>query len=430
VDFWLMQKVPKHSMASFDIAVLTTGDELLNGELTDTNTGTIAAILSRYGYRLRCSLSVPDQEKEIEAALRYLTQHVQVVIVTGGLGSTGDDLTARAAARATGQRLAINEQALEMVHDWFRKRNRQMEPANERQALLPIEARPLPNPLGTAPGFRLRHGSCELFFLPGVPSEMQAMFDQGVLPVLQQLYPSSAALQQRTYKLFGLPEPKIDALIPYQQLPDGVEVAFALDYPLVIVKLRAEGDDAAQKLDLAEALLQQSLGENIMARDGESPEGNVGKLLINAGLSLSLAESCTGGLVASMLTSQPGASAFLERAAVTYADSAKLDWLQVPLPLLQQHGAVSEQCARAMAIGLRHATGTDLALAVTGIAGPDGGTVEKPVGTVYLALASSEGVHVKGYRFNGDRNKVQRMSTFMALEWLRRFTLRQQVHGS
>ncbi|SHJ73464.1 competence/damage-inducible protein cinA [Malonomonas rubra DSM 5091] len=408
----------------FDIAVLTTGDELLNGELADTNTGTIAAILSQYGYRLRCSLSVPDQEKEIEAALRYLSGHAQAVIVTGGLGSTGDDLTARAAARATGQQLAINEEALEMVRAWFKKRNRQMEPSNERQALLPLEAEPLQNPLGTAPGFRLRHKNCQLFFLPGVPSEMKAMFNQAVLPALQELHPPEAARQQRLFKLFGLPEPKVDALIPYSQLPQGVDVAFALDYPLVLVKLRADGDDATQRLDQAETILLEVLGEHIMARDEQTPEEVVGKLLIEAGLSLSLAESCTGGLVASMLTSQPGASAFLERGAVTYADSAKQDWLQVPLPILQQHGAVSEQCARAMAIGLRRATGTDLALSITGIAGPDGGTEEKPVGTVFMALANPEGVHVKGYRFNGDRHKVQRMSAVMALEWLRRFALR------
>lgn len=425
-----MQNHLRPPMTAFDIAVLTTGDELLNGELADTNTGTIAAALAAHGYRLRCSLSVPDQEKEIEAALSYLSDHVQAVIITGGLGSTGDDLTARAAARATGQQLAINEQALEMVRSWFRQRNRQMEPSNERQALLPLNARPLQNPLGTAPGFRLKYKSCELFFLPGVPSEMKAMFEQSVLPALQVLHPPAAARQQRTYKLFGLPEPKIDAMIPYQQLPTGVEVAFALDYPLVLVKLRADGDEAGKKLDQAEVLLQQQLGEQIMARNEETPEGNVGRLLINANLSLSLAESCTGGLIASMLTSQPGASSFLERAAVTYADTAKLDWLQVPLPLLQQHGAVSEQCARAMAIGLRRATGTDLALAITGIAGPDGGTKEKPLGTVFLALASPEGVHVKGYQFNGDRSRVQRMSAFMALEWLRRFALRRQKnHG-
>ncbi len=410
---------------AFDIAVLTTGDELLNGDLADTNTGSIAAALSRHGYRLRCSLSVPDQEKEIIAALCYLRQHVQAVIVTGGLGSTSDDLTARAAARATGQALAINEQALAMVQRWFTARNRQMEPSNQRQALLPIEALPLPNPLGTAPGFRLRETNCELFFLPGVPSEMQAMFEQSVLPMLQQLHPPGAPLKQRSFKLFGLAEPKIDRMIPYSRLPQGINVAFALDYPLVQVKLRAGGEDADTRLDQAEALLIEVLGDYLMAKNGETAEGNVGKLLVAAGLTLSLAESCTGGLIASLLTSQPGASAFLERGAVTYADSAKLDWLQVPLPILQQHGAVSDPCARAMAIGLRRAADTDLALAVTGIAGPDGGTEEKPVGTVFISLASSNGVHVKGYRFNGNREKIQRMSAYMALEWLRRFAVRQ-----
>jgi len=412
-------------MPTYDIAILTTGDELLSGEISDSNTTTIAAILSAHGYRLRCSLSVPDQEKEIVAALQYLLGHVQFIIVTGGLGPTGDDRTARAAARALKQPLVINEEALDMVHQWFSRNNRRMEPSNEKQALLPQWAQPLPNRRGTAPGFRLQHAGCELFFLPGVPTEMKVMFKQSVLPVLQQKIPEASPLLQRTFKLFGLSEPKVDRMIPYQQLPKGVEVAFALDYPLVLVKLKSREEDAEFRLDQAEALLLEELGDYLMARDEETPEGNVGKLLTSAGLTLSLAESCTGGLLTTMLTSQPGASAFLERAGITYADSAKADWLKVPTLLLKQHGAVSENCARAMASGLRHTTGTDLALAITGIAGPDGGTEEKPVGTVFLSLASATGVHVKRYSFSGDRNRIQRMSATMALEWLRRFALQQ-----
>lgn len=407
------------------IAILTTGNELLSGERSDTNTSTVAESLSRHGYQLRCSLSVPDQEKEIAAALEYLVGHVSFVIVTGGLGSTSDDLTARAAARVLGQPLVINEEALEMVRNWFTSRNRAMEPSNERQALLPQNAQPIPNRSGTAPGFHIHHQGCELFFLPGVPSEMKAMFDHSVLPVLQHLVPGTSPMQQRTYKLFGLPEPRVDGMIPYQKLPEGIEVAFALDYPLVLLKLKSAVEDADLRLDQAEALLLQHLGDYIIARDDQSPEANVGRLLTDAGLTLSLAESCTGGLVATMLTSCPGASAFLERAAVTYADSAKHDWLKVPQTLLQRHGAVSEPCARAMASGLKQATGTDLALAITGIAGPDGGTQEKPVGTVFIALASPSDIHVKKYHFHGDRVKVQKMSAFMALEWIRRFALRQ-----
>ncbi len=412
-------------MSSYDIAVLTTGNELLNGELNDTNTATIAAILTRHGYRLRCSLAVADREKEITDALAYLAGHVRFVIVTGGLGSTADDLTARAAARALGQPLVINEDALDMIRNWFAQRRRPMEPNNERQALLPQLAHPLPNRMGTAPGFRLFHGECELFFLPGVPTEMKAMFEHEVLPVLRERMPQVSPIRQRMLTLFGLSEPRIDSLIPYRHLPRGIEVAFALDYPLVLLKFKAAGDNADALLDRAEALVRQNLGGHIMAADGETPEGNVARLLTDAGLTLSLAESCTGGLLASILTSQPGASAFFERAGVTYADSAKHDWLRVPTAILQQHGAVSEACARAMATGLRSTAGTDLALAITGIAGPDGGTAEKPVGTVYIALAAAGGVHAQKYDFPGERTKIQRMSAYMALEWLRRFALGQ-----
>ncbi len=411
------------TMSDYSIAILTTGNELLSGEVTDTNTATVAEILARNGYRLCRSLVVPDQEKEIYDALLYLSGHVDCVIVTGGLGATSDDLTARAAARAVRQPLVINDEAMEQVRNWFASRQRQMEPQNERQALLPQQAVILPNPLGIAPGFRLEHQDCELFFLPGVPAEMRAMFEKSVLPALRKKVPQNAPLRQRTLKFFGIPEPKIDRLIPYQRLPLGVDVAFSLDYPLVLVKLKSTASDADQRLDQAEALLIQELGHALMARNEESAEQTVAKLLCASGLTLSLAESCSGGLVASLLTSVPGASAFLERGGVTYANSAKQDWLGVPAQILQDHGAVSEACARAMASGLKVRSGSDLALAITGIAGPDGGTAEKPVGTVYIALASPAGVHANRYHFHGTRQKIQRMSAFMALEWLRRYAI-------
>ncbi len=410
-------------MSDFDIAILVTGDELLNGEISDTNTSTIAEILSRYGFHLRCSLAVGDQEKEIIAALKYLAAHVPFVIVTGGLGSTRDDLTARAAARAFNQPQVINDVAMDMVRDWFSSRNRTMEPSNERQALLPQWAIPIANTIGTAPGFSLRHLNCQLFFLPGVPTEMKAMFEESVLPLLLQEIPDVFPLQLRTYKIFGLPEPRINRMIPYADLPNGVEVAFSLDYPLVHLKLKADGEEARQRLDIAEMLILKELGPHVMARDEETPAGSVGALLTREGLTLSLAESCTGGLLASLFTRHAGASAFLERGGVTYANSAKMNWLGVPQQILNQYGAVSEQCAQAMASGLRHISKTDLSIAITGIAGPDGGSPEKPVGTVYIAMATADTVHVKGYQFSGNRNQVQQMSAHMALEWIRRFIL-------
>ncbi|MDT8418871.1 MAG: CinA family nicotinamide mononucleotide deamidase-related protein [Desulfuromonadales bacterium] len=410
-------------MTSPDIAVLTTGSELLNGDLTDTNTGTIGRSLNSHGYRVRYSISVADSEEDICQALSYLLQRAKIVIVTGGLGSTGDDLTARAAAKLIGRPLVINDEALRMIRDHFSRRNRPAETATERQAMLPQKAVPLPNSRGTAPGFWLQQQGCHLFFIPGVPHEMSAMLESAVIPAIIRTFPAGLAVQQRQYSLFGLAEPKIEQRVPYGRLPQGVDVAFGLSYPLVLLKLCARGDAAEQRLDQAEMLLFKALGDHIVAREGETHAGQVGRLLTGKGLTLSLAESCTGGLIARMLTREPGASAFLERAAVTYADSAKLDWLNISPELLQSQGAVSEACALAMVRGIRLAADTDLALAVTGIAGPDGGSTEKPVGTVFLALAAEDTEQVQRYQFSGDRNQVQLMTAHMGLEWLRRYSL-------
>lgn len=406
-----------------DIAILTTGNELLNGDLADTNTGTIARMLNSCGYQVRFSLSVADSEGDIANALGYLCRQAQVVIVTGGLGSTSDDLTARAVAKLLGRPLAINDEALRMIREYFSKRGRPIDSITERQALLPQKAVPLPNTQGTAPGFWIQQQGCNFFFLPGVPREMRAMLEQAVIPTLQRIIPGGSPHHQRLFRLFGLSEPRIEQMIPYRDFPEEVDVAFGLEFPLVLVKLRAQGDLAEEKLDQAELRMMKILGEYIVGRENETLPGQVGKLLTANGLTLSLAESCTGGLIAKMLTAQPGASAFLERAAVTYADSAKLDWLRVDPEILRQHGAVSEECALAMVRGIRHAADTDLALAVTGIAGPDGGTADKPVGTVFLALAAEDAEQVQRYQFNGDRHQVQLMSAHMALEWLRRYMI-------
>ncbi|MBD1401512.1 CinA family nicotinamide mononucleotide deamidase-related protein [Pelovirga terrestris] len=410
-------------MPSFDIAILTTAEDLLSGDSTNSISAVVVDLLTRHGYRPRCSLAVSDNEKEIFAALNYLSRQARFVITSGGLGPGSNALTARAAARALGLPLVIHEEALEMVRTWCHNHHQSFNPANERVALLPQTAQLLVNPHGMTPGFSLHHNQCRMFFLPAEAMELRTMLEQSVLPQLKQDYPEEQRLHRRTLKLFGLSEVRIRTMIPGGRLPEGVSINYSHDFPLVLVHLKAHGEEADERLDQAEALLLQVLGDHLMAREGQTAEGNVGQLLTQAGLTLSLAESCTGGLLSSMLTRDPGASAFLNRAGVTYADAAKQHWLKVPQAILLQHGAVSEPCARAMAGGLRHESGTDLALAITGIAGPNGGTPDKPVGTVYLALASDAGVHAQRYLFAGDRSRVQRMSAFMALEWLRRFAL-------
>jgi len=345
-----------------------------------------------------------------------------VVITTGGLGPTADDLTARSAARACRRRLVLNEEALQLIRQHFRRLNRQMHPGNEKQALLPHKCRVLENHRGTAPGFQLELNGAALYFLPGVPDEMEAMLRDKIVPELQALLPSRLALQEKVVKIFGLAEPQVEEHLHRCSLPPDIEVAFGVDFPLVLVKLRGSGEQA-ELLDRAELQVRKILGDYVVGVESETLPGNVGRLLTDQGATLALAESCTGGMIAKLLTDIPGASAFLERGAVTYANSAKHDWLQVSPEILTRQGAVSRECAVAMAQGIRMVSGTDLGLAVTGIAGPDGGTVEKPVGTVYIALASAELTRVEEFRFGGSRERIRTLTSYTALDWLRHYAM-------
>lgn len=403
------------------IAVLTIGDELLNGELADSNTAAIGRLLGSEGYSLRESLTVSDNEPDIIDALQLLAEKRDVVIVTGGLGPTSDDLTARAAAHAFGRRYMLNEQALEMIRDHFRRLGLEMHPRNEKQALLPHKVKILPNPRGSAPGFILHHNGKDLFFLPGVPEEMIGMLEDSVLPLLRERSGGNSPLQERVLTVFGLSEPKTEALLSDKSFPAGVFLGFGVDFPFVLAKLRCRESDAEALLNQAELLARQALGDFVVASGKETLAANVVRMFRTSGLSLSLAESCSGGLIAKLLTDHPGASDFLERSGVTYANTAKQDWLGVPTEVLEQDGAVSENCAMAMARGIRQTANTDIGLAVTGIAGPSGGTPEKPVGTVFLAISAPGEEKVKGYRFSGDRHQVRHMTACMALEWLRRY---------
>lgn len=406
------------------IAILTIGSELLSGELSDTNTACIARVLGAHGYEVRDSLTVADIETDIEEALLALSARRDVVIVTGGLGPTADDLTARVAARAFKRRLMLNEEALALIRDHFSRSGRPMHPRDEKQALLPQKVVVIPNPRGSAPGFFLHHNGKEIFFLPGVPAEMQAMLEASVVPHLQECVGRPVhPRQERIFKIFGLTEPQVEELLATAALPPGIVVAFGVDFPFVHAKLRASGEDGETLLDRAELPVRRALGKYLVATGEETLAGNVARLLTDAGLTLSLAESCTGGLIAATLTDFAGASAFLERGAVTYANKAKADWLGVPPAILEQEGAVSEACARAMARGIRTAAGTDLGLAVTGIAGPTGGSAQKPVGTIWLALSAPGAERVKLYRFGGDRAQIRRLAACTGLEWLRRYLI-------
>ena len=404
------------------IAVLTVGDELLNGEISDTNTRRIALALATRGLFLREVMSVGDDEDYIAEALQVLSVRRQVVIVTGGLGPTHDDMTTRAAAKAFRRALVLNDEALSQIHEHFRRTGRVMHGGNEKQALLPYRATLIPNPVGSAPGFRLQTDDCTLYFLPGVPAEMEAMLAATVLPLLQASLPPSTFVE-RIFTLLGAAEPQIETLLAATPLPPGVMVGFGVTFPLVYLKLRASSADAEELLDRSEPLVLRAVGDYLVARGKETLASVIARLLIQSGETLALAESCTGGMIAAQLTDIPGASAFLERGAVTYADKAKVGWLKIPAWMIEQEGAVSATTARLMARGIRRAASSNFGLAVTGIAGPSGGTTAKPVGTVYIALATAGGERVICHHFGGSRDEIRRLSACHALDLLRRHLL-------
>lgn len=403
------------------VTTLSIGDELLSGEVVDTNASLIADRLYDAGIRVARHLTVADDEESIVAALNELSLVSEAVVVTGGLGPTPDDLTAQAAARAAGVELELSQEALAHLELFARRISGGLHPANRRQALLPKGCDPIPNPLGTAMGFVVGIGAARLFFLPGVPYEMERMFDDTVAPALSAAAPGS--WRRVTLKLFGIAEAAVAELLE-GVLPAGspVELAYCVRYPEVHVILRAASADA-ERLQKAAAQARRRLAVFVFAEGRETMDDGLARLFREKGITLSLAESCTGGMIAARITAMPGSSAYFLEGNVTYSNGAKTRLLNVPAELIEEHGAVSAEVARAMAAGARRAAGSDLALSVTGIAGPDGGTPEKPVGTVYLALCDASSCLVERYNFQGDRTGVRSITCFTALDWLRRYLL-------
>jgi nicotinamide-nucleotide amidase len=409
------------------ISTLSIGDEVIFGEIVDSNVAHIASRLYESGLQLRRHLCVGDNEPDILDAIEMLASHNDFVIATGGLGPTVDDLTARSAARATGRRLVLNEDALAHLKERYRLMGREMLPSTEKQALLPTKITLVPNPIGTACGFIIPHKGCFLFFLPGVPVEMKRMLDETVIPFILSRTKQKTCIETRVMRVLGLSETHVENRIQELARPrEGLTIAYCVSFPEVEVKLRAEGENEARVreiLDSTAEKVREQLGDHLVAEGEETIDTVVAALFREKGLTLSLAESCTGGLIAARITDLPGSSAYFLEGAVTYSNETKIRRLQVPPELLEKEGAVSSATAMAMARGIRKASGSDIALAVTGISGPEGGSEEKPVGTVFLALAGRSDCTSKRYQFSGDRERIRRMSAFTALDWLRRHLL-------
>ena len=413
------------------ISTLSVGDELICGQVTDTNAGTIASLLLEEGLRIQRHLTVGDNESDIIGALNDLGRISDVVIVTGGLGPTVDDLTSRAAARATGRRLVIHDEARNHVRLMSSKLgNLIMCPLSDKQAMIPTKSTLIPNPTGTACGFHMMHNGCFMFFMPGVPSEMIVMLRATVIPFVQERVPHKRVIRTVTLNLFGPCEAEVDELLQGIARPEhGLTLGICVTFPWMKVTLRAEADSDAVAVDLidpAALTVRERLKEYCFSSDDVSLDDVVAELFLDRCLTLSLAESCSGGLIAKRITDIPGSSRYFCEGVVTYSNNSKTRLLGVPAEVLNSCGAVSTECASAMAKGVRMASGSDLGLAVTGIAGPDGGSDEKPVGTVFISLAASDGCWTKRFQFGGNRDEVRTLTAWTALDWLRRYLLKRK----
>lgn len=409
--------------------ILATGDEIRTGALVDSNTAWLAEKLEEAGVRVAAHVSVGDDLEEIAAALREMGEKADVALVTGGLGPTSDDLTAQAAALAAGTELEANPAAREAVQAFFARIGRDMPRSNLKQALLPAGSTMIPNPLGTAPGFSLLIRGCQCFFLPGVPAEMKRMFEDSVLPAVRDQFGHS--LEHRlvkTISTFGLTESgTADALEPVTPDCPGVTFGYRTSFPIIQVKLYASGQnrvDAENRLQSASARVRPLLGGHIFSENEEPMAEVVGNLLRQKGATLALAESCTGGLISHLITSVSGSSDYFHFGAVTYDNISKVELIGVSSQTLERHGAVSEETALEMAQGVRETANATYGLATTGVAGPGGGTPEKPVGMVCIGLASPQSAAARTFNFRfRSRSRNIQLFAMTALDWLRRTLL-------
>lgn len=411
-------------------AIISQGDEILSGKVPDSNFPFLAQELAKIGITVQTHLTLGDSTADLTRAISSLSVTSELVLVTGGLGPTEDDVTRFALAEALGSPLELDQRALEQIEQHFARIKRAMNPANRVQAMIPAAGRVIENAWGTAPGIVAKLGKTHIFALPGVPHEMRAMFAERVEPELRELGLAGSAVLSRSLHCCGAGESDIFELIKdHMHRPANPQVGITANDGVITVGIVARADSPGKALELLQEKSQQirsRLGDYYFGQDQQSLAQVVGQMLVDKKQSLALAESCTGGLIGKLLTDGPGASEFLLADLVTYANQAKVELLSVPEDILQKHGAVSVQCAQAMAQGVIARTGADLALAITGIAGPDGGTSEKPVGLVFIALArkdpssQSVDIEVKEWRFTGDRQHIRLRASHAALEMLRR----------
>ncbi len=403
--------------------IIAIGSEMLTPFRLDTNSLWLTERLNALGIEVRLKTVVGDDEARLEETIRDAMRRSEIIISTGGLGPTEDDITKKVFARVLGRELQIDEASIERIKARFAKRNIEMTPNNARQALALTGAQILVNDHGSAPGQLIEQDNCTVVLLPGPPRELKPMFDEQVAPLLKRRVGEVYILRHKL-SIYGLTESKADSLAApvYTQYTNPSTTILFKDGQLEL-HLTAQAQTEAEAQGLLNELagkLVEVLGDYVYSQRDELLEEVVGKLLKANSATLATAESCTGGLLAGRLTDVPGSSDYFIEGVVSYANEAKIDLLGVSRTLIEEHGAVSELVAEAMARGIRERAGTTLGIGITGVAGPGGGSEEKPVGLVFIALASADECKVRRFIFPGDRQFIRTLAVNAALDLVRR----------
>ncbi len=403
-------------------SIVSIGNELLIGQTVNTNTAYLGQRLLSIGIPVVSSYTIGDEIDSIVRSFNLAGNDADMVIATGGLGPTDDDLTRQALAKWLGTELQLQDELLQAIQDFFTSRNRQMPSKNKIQAYMPAGTKAFANNLGTAPGIMAEVEGKMLFALPGVPSEMRQMFEESVLPELQR-FASGQVVVIRKLRCFGTGESNIAELIdPLMQRGRNPLINCTAScgvITLTIIATAEDKDEARQMVDKDEKSLRKKLGELVYGTDEQTLAEVVGEKLARQKKTIAVAESCTGGYIAKLLTDNPGASGYFTQGWVTYSNGSKTSELDVPIQLIEKHGAVSEEVARAMAQGARKRAGTTFAIGVTGIAGPAGGSERKPAGLVYISIDSDKECETKRFVFPNDRDSIRRRAVQTALNMLR-----------
>jgi nicotinamide-nucleotide amidase len=406
-----------------DAEIIAVGSELLTPQHIDTNSLYLTDKLNNLGIMVRFKTIVGDSADDLAAVFRDALERSELIVMTGGLGPTDDDLTRDVVAKVLERSLHQVEEIRERIQSRYARLGRPMPENNLRQAQVPEGAEWLENKNGTAPGIWLEHKEKIVILLPGPPRELEPLFITACAPRLERKA-QGLRIKSRLYKVVGLPESEVDQIIAplYRPFTNPTTTILAA-LGSIEVHLRARGStDKEVETRLAELgdKIELALGDHVYSTQGESLEEIVGMYLVMRQKKLAVAESCTGGLLAERLTRIPGSSAYFLGGAVCYTNEMKTRWAGVPAELIHTHGAVSQPVAQSLAEGVRGRTGASVGVGITGIAGPGGGTPEKPVGLVFIGLADERGTQVREFRFPGDRDRVRFWATQMALEMVRR----------